>query len=102
MPPGYAAPMKHAGPGTLRILAPLLARLRALPGLTERTPGCFYRGSRAFLHFHEDPSGTHADVKLQDAGFTRLRAESAHEHDALVASVREALERAATRSLPAR
>ena len=84
--------MKHAGPATLQTLAPLLARLRALPGLTERTPGCFYRGSKAFLHFHEDPSGTHADVRLEDAGFTRMRAESAHERDALVDAVRHVLE----------
>jgi hypothetical protein len=84
--------MKHAGPATLQTLAPLLARLRALPGLTERTPGCFYRGSKAFLHFHEDPSGTHADVKLHEAGFTRVRAESAQERDALLVAVRHALE----------
>ena len=60
----YPAPMKHAGAATLQTLEPTLARLRALPGLVERTPGCFYKGAKAFLHFHEDPSGTHADVKL--------------------------------------
>jgi len=86
--------MKHAGPATLATLAPLLARVRALPGLVERTPGCFYRGSTAFLHFHEDPSGTHADAKLTADGFTRLRAHSAQEQDALVATLVELLERA--------
>jgi hypothetical protein len=84
--------MKHAGPATLQTLAPLLARLRALPGLTERSPGCFYRGSKAFLHFHEDPSGTHADVKLEASGFTRMRADSTSEQDALVAAACRALE----------
>jgi hypothetical protein len=79
--------MKHAGPGTLATLAPLLARLRALPGLVERTPGCFYRGARAFLHFHEDPAGTHADVRLDGEGFTRLRVHEAREQDALVEAV---------------
>ncbi len=59
--------MKHAGPATLQTLAPLLARLRALPGLVERGPGCFYRGSKAFLHFHEDPSGPMAEVRLDAA-----------------------------------
>ena len=86
--------MKHAGPQTLQTLAPLLGRLRALPGLVERTPGCFYRGSKAFLHFHADPSGLHADVKLapDGDGFTRVRAETAQERDALVARVARALE----------
>ena len=57
--------MKHAGVATLQTLEPLLARLRALPGLVERSPGCFYKGSKEFLHFHEDPSGTHADLKIE-------------------------------------
>ena len=83
--------MKHAGPATLLTLEPLLLRLRALPGLVERTPGCFYRGSKAFLHFHEDPAGTHADVKLGASGFARLRAETAIEQDALVVAARDAL-----------
>jgi len=85
--------MKHAGPDTLATLAPLLARIRALPGLVERTPGCFYRGSTAFLHFHEDPSGTHADAKLAASGFTRMRAHSAQEQDTLLAVLADALGR---------
>ena len=83
--------MKHGGPVTLATLAPLLARVRALPGLVERTPGCFYRGAKAFLHFHEDPSGTHADVKLAERGFTRLRAHDAQEHEALLAALVDTL-----------
>jgi len=86
--------MKHAGPATLQTLAALLARLRTLPGIVERSPGCFYRGSKAFLHFHEDPSGTHADVRLRGPDFTRLRVESVQEQDALVALTTQALERA--------
>ena len=88
--------MRHAGATTLQTLESLLARLRALPGLVERTPGCFYKdkGSSAFLHFHEDVSGTHADVKLSADGFTRVRAETAQERDALVALVAKALETA--------
>jgi len=84
--------MKHAGPDSLQTLAPLLVRLRALPGLVERTPGCFYKGSQAFLHFHDDPSGVHADVRLEaGADFTRLRVESDAERDALLAAARAAL-----------
>jgi hypothetical protein len=64
--------MKHAGSATLKALGPLLDELRALPGLSERTPGSFYRKSRAYLHFHEDRAGWFADVKLQPGPFTRL------------------------------
>jgi hypothetical protein len=70
-------------------LEPLLERLRAVPGLVERKRGVFYVRSRAFLHFHEDPSGMHADVRLGPE-FTRVRAETAEEQDALVARIEEA------------
>ena len=58
--------MKHAGPETLDRLAPLLAAVRQRAELTERRPGVFYRKSRAFLHFHEDPEGLFADVRPDD------------------------------------
>ena len=83
--------MKHAGPATLQTLAPLLARLRAFASLVERRPGCFYRGSKAFLHFHEDASGTHADVRLAEPEFTRMRVASEQEQDALVKAVARAV-----------
>jgi hypothetical protein len=83
--------MKHAGPATLQTLAPLLARVRALPGLVERSPGCFYKGSKAFLHFHDDPSGTHADVRFAQPEFTRMRVASEQEQEALVKVVAQAL-----------
>ncbi|OYU70338.1 MAG: hypothetical protein CFE28_10275 [Alphaproteobacteria bacterium PA2] len=55
--------MKHAGPAALEHLAGLLAELRKLEALNEKKPGIFYRKSRAFLHFHEDPTGLFADVR---------------------------------------
>jgi hypothetical protein len=55
--------MRHAGPAALDALEPLLAELRGLPGLKERTRGAFYAKSRAFLHFHEDPKGLFADIR---------------------------------------
>ena len=55
--------MKHASPAALDVLEPLLADLRALSGLTERSRGVFYRKGRAFLHFHEDPKGLFGDVR---------------------------------------
>ena len=83
--------MKHAGPETLAALAPLLARLRAQPALVERTPGCFYRGATAFLHFHEDAAGPFADVRLRPGPFTRLRIATPAERDGLVAVVAASL-----------
>ncbi|CAN5630431.1 hypothetical protein BH10PSE5_BH10PSE5_25670 [soil metagenome] len=58
--------MKHAGEIALDQLEPLLARVRALPGLTEKKRGVFYRKSRAFLHFHADPKGLFGDVRAAD------------------------------------
>ena len=78
--------MKHAGPAAVATLEPLLVRLRAFDSLRERTPGIFYRRSNAFLHFHEDPAGFFADVKI-DGDFQRFRVTDPAEQDALVALV---------------
>jgi hypothetical protein len=56
--------MKHASPGALDRLEPMLAKLRRLPALQEKSRGVFYVRSKAFLHFHEDPAGLFADVRL--------------------------------------
>ena len=64
--------MKHAGLDALAALEPLLRQLRKNSSLVERTPGSFYRRSKAYLHFHEDTSGTYADVKLDCSDFTRF------------------------------
>jgi hypothetical protein len=65
--------MKHAGPAALDALEPLLAALRGLPGLQERSRGVFYRKGRAFLHFHEDPQGLFADIRdAQGRDFERI------------------------------
>ena len=68
----------------------MLEELRRLPSLTEKSRGTFYRGSKAFLHFHEDPSGHHVDVRL-DADFERFRVQTRSEQRAVVAKVRRAL-----------
>jgi hypothetical protein len=83
--------MRHATPTALDRLEPLLASLRAFEALREKKRGTFYRGSSAFLHFHEDPAGLFADVKLTGADFTRLPATSAAEQRALLRAVRAAL-----------
>ena len=63
--------MKHAGPRTFDRISSLLEKLRARPALREKRPGVFYLKSRAFLHFHDDPVDTFADVCLADE-FVRL------------------------------
>ncbi len=73
--------MKHAGTAALDQLEPLLAVIRTLPGLKEKGRGVFYRGGRAFLHFHEDPAGLFADVRLAGADFDRFRVETAEERE---------------------
>ncbi len=68
--------MKHAGSDTLDRLEPLLSRLRAIGGLAEKSRGVFYLKSRAFLHFHEDPSGLYVDMRPPGASeFERSRAD---------------------------
>ena len=67
----------------------VLVEIRAVPGLVERSRGVFYKKSRAFLHFHEDPSGMYADVR-RDVEFERYRVETAAEIAALLKYVREA------------
>lgn len=86
--------MKHAGSASLDALEPLLAALRGLPGLTERSRGTFYRRSRAFLHFHEDPKGLFADIR-DAAGddFERTDVTGAEGRTALLAKARERLGR---------
>jgi len=84
--------MRHAGSDALDGIEPLLVRLRTVPGLVERTRGVFYRGSKAFLHFHEDPTGMYADVRL-GREFERFRATQPDEQDRLVVLVEGAAER---------
>lgn len=83
--------MKHAGPTALDRLEPLLARVRALPGLKEKGRGVFYRGGKAFLHFHEDPAGLFADVRLAGQDFERFRVENEEEREDFLALVSRGL-----------
>jgi len=75
--------VKHARLEALEKLQPLLARIRALPGLDERRPGIFYVKSRAYLHFHEDPAGLFADVRLSE-DFERFPVSTPQEQRALL------------------
>jgi hypothetical protein len=83
--------MRHATPDDLVPLEALLRELRSVSGLVEHTPGTFYRGSRAFLHFHADPSGLFADIRLQGEDFERVPVDSPTAQAALLGQVRIAV-----------
>jgi hypothetical protein len=83
--------MKHAGAATLELLGPLLREIRKRPQLREKSPGSFYVKSKGYLHFHEDPAGIFADVKLDFAEFTRVRATTEKERKALLAKIDKSL-----------
>ena len=89
--------MKHAGPRALGILSPLLEELRARSVLRERRPGVFELKSRAFLHFHDDPSGIFADVRLAE-GFVRMPATSSAEQADLLERIDDCLTSVESRS----
>ncbi len=82
--------MKHATPETLDAIEPLLAGIRKVPGLRERQRGNFYKKSIAYLHFHEDPAGLFADVKLGGA-WKRLDVTSSRAKRDLLSAVKEDL-----------
>ena len=82
--------VRHITESGLDDLEPLLARVRALPGLVEKKRGVFYRRSRAFLHFHEDPVGYFADVRLTD-DFERFHVSTEREQNALLKRIADAV-----------
>ena len=82
--------MRHARPEDLDRLEPLLEKLRRLDGMKEKSRGTFYRGARAFLHFHEHGGGFFADVRLAD-DFERFPATTAAERKALIGLVEKTL-----------
>jgi hypothetical protein len=80
--------VKHADSTALGDLEDRLSDLRAVGGLVERKPGIFYRRSRAFLHFHQDPGGLYADVRLDmDGDFVRMRVNTVAERASLLGEV---------------
>ena len=62
--------MKHASTAALHDLSELLEQIRLKEGIKEKKLGIFYRKSKSFLHFHEDPAGLFADLSL-GADFAR-------------------------------
>ncbi len=80
--------MRHITAERLSELEDLLEGLRRVESLREKKRGVFYRKSRAFLHFHEDPAGLFADVRLGASDFDRRRVTTRAERAGLLADIR--------------
>jgi len=82
--------MKHAGQKTLDALESLLIQIRRYKSLKEKKRGQFYRKSSAFLHFHEDPEGLFADLRVGD-GWKRLPVTTKADCKVLLAELNKSL-----------
>jgi hypothetical protein len=82
--------MKHAGAAALDGLSELLEKIRVREGIKEKKLGIFYRKSKSFLHFHEDPAGLFADLSV-GADFARYPVNTQKEWRALLRAIDHAL-----------
>ena len=82
--------MRHARPDALDRLEDVLAALRAMPALKEKSRGAFYRGGRAFIHFHEHGAALFADMRGGD-DFDRFEVTTPAAQRALLTEVRRRL-----------
>jgi hypothetical protein len=82
--------MKHATSAALADLSGLLEQIRTRDGLKEKKLGIFYRKSKSFLHFHEDPAGLFADLSAGE-DFDRYPANTRQEWDVLLAAIDQAI-----------
>lgn len=89
--------MRHATQEDLDRLETLLVELRGLPQLRERKRGYYSRGSRAFLHFHENAGDLYVDVRL-GSEFQRMKVTSRSEQARFLSQVREVLQPAVVRT----
>jgi hypothetical protein len=82
--------VKHAGTAALEGLSDLLQQIRQKDRIKEKTLGVFYRKSKSFLHFHEDPAGLFADLST-GPDFDRYPVNSREEQRALLTAIDIAL-----------
>jgi hypothetical protein len=82
--------MKHASTAALHDLSELLEQIRPKEGIKEKKLGIFYRKSKSFLHFHEDPAGLFADLSL-GADFARYPVNTKKEWRVLLTAIDQAL-----------
>ena len=83
--------MKHANATALHGLSDLLQQIRLRKGIKEKKLGIFYRNSKSFLHFHDDPAGLFADLSV-GADFDRYPVNSKAEWKTLLTAIDRALE----------
>lgn len=72
-------------------LSDLLEQIRKKNGIKEKKLGIFYRKSKSFLHFHEDPAGLFADLAVR-ADFERYPVNTRQEWTALLSAIDQALD----------
>ena len=78
--------MKHASSQSLNTIKALLKTIRKLKELKEKQTGIFYKSSQAFLHFHEDPKGLFADLKIANK-WNRFRVNTQTEQKILIKKI---------------
>jgi hypothetical protein len=83
--------VKHASTVALQGLADLLQQIRLKNAVKEKKLGIFYRKSKSFLHFHEDPAGMFADLSV-GADFERYPVNTKKEWKVLLAAIDRALD----------
>jgi len=84
--------MRHATPAALDRLDDLLQAVRRQhPELREHKRGAFYRRGAGWLHFHEDPAGLFADLKVGGI-WARFPVNSTAERAAFLARLAQTLE----------
>jgi hypothetical protein len=82
--------MRHADTAALAALCDVIENLRRRPVLVEKKLGIFYTKGRAFLHFHNDPTGLFADLR-QGTEWQRFPVNDPEECATLLATVDRAL-----------
>ncbi|HUC09596.1 MAG TPA: hypothetical protein VL985_04125 [Stellaceae bacterium] len=82
--------MKHATAAALDDLSDLLDQIRKKNGIKEKKLGIFYRKSKSFLHFHQDPAGLFADLAAA-TDFDRYPVNTRQEQIALLSAIDRAL-----------
>jgi hypothetical protein len=83
--------MKHATTPALEGLSVLLEQIRSRDAIKEKKLGIFYRRSKSFLHFHEDPAGLFADLSV-GTDFDRFPVNTKQEWEVLLAAIDRALD----------
>jgi hypothetical protein len=82
----------------------LVAALRGLEGIVDvgGDPPNLHLGGRPFLHFHQHPEGTYADVRFGRGDFEPMWASTAQERLELLARVADHVEQVARPRPPRR